>query len=195
MFNQISVFKEEIHYLGKLCSQLKRKKLKYKVQWLLTQSKLLLDKMLHVTKMFKLRRLESTYLVNTKNSSYQVLVLAVLWSYTSTEQQSSKVAFNIVYTEDVIWSVWISLELPTLLLNGTVVNFFILPMEYYLQFYELLNFRQLFSTTSQAFLQSQRVYNFFQSISSESLHTHSKKYPNTILYNKKSVKSYSSCCA
>ncbi|XP_064518691.1 zinc finger CCHC domain-containing protein 2 isoform X6 [Pseudopipra pipra] len=32
--------------------------------------------------------------------------------------------------------------------------------------------RQLFSNTSQAFLQNQRVYNFFQSISSESLHTH-----------------------
>uniref|UniRef100_A0A452IZH3 CCHC-type domain-containing protein n=1 Tax=Gopherus agassizii TaxID=38772 RepID=A0A452IZH3_9SAUR len=32
--------------------------------------------------------------------------------------------------------------------------------------------RQLFSNMSQAFLQSQRVYNFFQSISSESLHTH-----------------------
>ncbi|XP_063256848.1 zinc finger CCHC domain-containing protein 2 isoform X3 [Prinia subflava] len=32
--------------------------------------------------------------------------------------------------------------------------------------------RQLFSSTSQAFLQNQRVYNFFQSISSESLHTH-----------------------
>uniref|UniRef100_A0A8C6ZQT8 Zinc finger CCHC-type containing 2 n=1 Tax=Nothoprocta perdicaria TaxID=30464 RepID=A0A8C6ZQT8_NOTPE len=34
--------------------------------------------------------------------------------------------------------------------------------------------RQLFSNTSQAFLRNQRVYNFFQSISSESLHTHSK---------------------
>ncbi|XP_017594084.1 PREDICTED: zinc finger CCHC domain-containing protein 2 isoform X4 [Corvus brachyrhynchos] len=32
--------------------------------------------------------------------------------------------------------------------------------------------RQLFSNTSEAFLQNQRVYNFFQSISSESLHTH-----------------------
>ncbi|KAM6209975.1 zinc finger CCHC domain-containing protein 2 isoform 3-T3 [Sarcoramphus papa] len=32
--------------------------------------------------------------------------------------------------------------------------------------------RQLFSNTSQAFLRNQRVYNFFQSISSESLHTH-----------------------
>ncbi|KAM9227949.1 zinc finger CCHC domain-containing protein 2 [Leptosomus discolor] len=32
--------------------------------------------------------------------------------------------------------------------------------------------RQLFSNTSQAFLQNQKVYNFFQSISSESLHTH-----------------------
>ncbi|KYO35540.1 zinc finger CCHC domain-containing protein 2 isoform B [Alligator mississippiensis] len=32
--------------------------------------------------------------------------------------------------------------------------------------------RQLFSNTSQAFLRSQRVYNFFQSVSSESLHTH-----------------------
>ncbi|XP_075601005.1 zinc finger CCHC domain-containing protein 2 isoform X4 [Balearica regulorum gibbericeps] len=35
-----------------------------------------------------------------------------------------------------------------------------------------LTIRQLFSNTSQAFLQNQRVYNFFQSISSESLHTH-----------------------
>lgn len=32
--------------------------------------------------------------------------------------------------------------------------------------------RQLFSTTSQAFLQNQRVNNFFQSLSSESLYTH-----------------------
>ncbi|XP_019397762.1 PREDICTED: zinc finger CCHC domain-containing protein 2 isoform X2 [Crocodylus porosus] len=32
--------------------------------------------------------------------------------------------------------------------------------------------RQLFSNTSQAFLRSQKVYNFFQSVSSESLHTH-----------------------
>ncbi|XP_062986078.1 zinc finger CCHC domain-containing protein 2 [Elgaria multicarinata webbii] len=32
--------------------------------------------------------------------------------------------------------------------------------------------RQLFSTTSQAFLQNQRVNNFFQSLSSESLHAH-----------------------
>uniref|UniRef100_A0A8C3T061 Zinc finger CCHC-type containing 2 n=1 Tax=Chelydra serpentina TaxID=8475 RepID=A0A8C3T061_CHESE len=38
--------------------------------------------------------------------------------------------------------------------------------------------RQLFSNTSQAFLQSQRVYNFFQSISSESLHTHSNLQPS-----------------
>uniref|UniRef100_A0A8D0GMA1 Zinc finger CCHC-type containing 2 n=1 Tax=Sphenodon punctatus TaxID=8508 RepID=A0A8D0GMA1_SPHPU len=38
--------------------------------------------------------------------------------------------------------------------------------------------RQLFSTTSQAFLQSQRVYNFFQSISSESLRTHSNLQPS-----------------
>ncbi|XP_051655323.1 zinc finger CCHC domain-containing protein 2 isoform X5 [Manacus candei] len=38
--------------------------------------------------------------------------------------------------------------------------------------------RQLFSNTSQAFLQNQRVYNFFQSISSESLHTHSNLQPS-----------------
>ncbi|KAM9164253.1 zinc finger CCHC domain-containing protein 2 isoform 1-T1 [Pangshura tecta] len=38
--------------------------------------------------------------------------------------------------------------------------------------------RQLFSNMSQAFLQSQRVYNFFQSISSESLHTHSNLQPS-----------------
>ncbi|EMP36643.1 Zinc finger CCHC domain-containing protein 2 [Chelonia mydas] len=38
--------------------------------------------------------------------------------------------------------------------------------------------RQLFSNTSQVFLQSQRVYNFFQSISSESLHTHSNLQPS-----------------
>ncbi|XP_031972957.1 zinc finger CCHC domain-containing protein 2 isoform X2 [Corvus moneduloides] len=38
--------------------------------------------------------------------------------------------------------------------------------------------RQLFSNTSEAFLQNQRVYNFFQSISSESLHTHSNLQPS-----------------
>ncbi|XP_025971424.2 zinc finger CCHC domain-containing protein 2 isoform X1 [Dromaius novaehollandiae] len=38
--------------------------------------------------------------------------------------------------------------------------------------------RQLFSNTSQAFLRNQRVYNFFQSISSESLHTHSNLQPS-----------------
>ncbi|XP_067424048.1 zinc finger CCHC domain-containing protein 2 isoform X3 [Emydura macquarii macquarii] len=38
--------------------------------------------------------------------------------------------------------------------------------------------RQLFSNTSQTFLQNQRVYNFFQSISSESLHTHSNLQPS-----------------
>ncbi|NXF79051.1 ZCHC2 protein, partial [Sclerurus mexicanus] len=38
--------------------------------------------------------------------------------------------------------------------------------------------RQLFSNTSQAFLQNQRVYNFFQSISSESLHTHGNLQPS-----------------
>ncbi|KFZ60110.1 Zinc finger CCHC domain-containing protein 2, partial [Podiceps cristatus] len=38
--------------------------------------------------------------------------------------------------------------------------------------------RQLFSNASQAFLQNQKVYNFFQSISSESLHTHSNLQPS-----------------
>ncbi|XP_068527002.1 zinc finger CCHC domain-containing protein 2 isoform X3 [Anas acuta] len=40
--------------------------------------------------------------------------------------------------------------------------------------------RQLFSNTSQAFLQNQRVYNFFQSISSESLHTHNVMQHTTV---------------
>ncbi|XP_040403890.1 zinc finger CCHC domain-containing protein 2 isoform X2 [Cygnus olor] len=40
--------------------------------------------------------------------------------------------------------------------------------------------RQLFSNTSQAFLQNQRVYNFFQSISSESLHTHNVTQHTTV---------------
>ncbi|XP_019374055.1 PREDICTED: zinc finger CCHC domain-containing protein 2 [Gavialis gangeticus] len=38
--------------------------------------------------------------------------------------------------------------------------------------------RQLFSNTSQAFLRSQKVYNFFQSVSSESLHTHGNLQPS-----------------
>ncbi|XP_074918915.1 zinc finger CCHC domain-containing protein 2 isoform X3 [Chelonoidis abingdonii] len=38
--------------------------------------------------------------------------------------------------------------------------------------------RQLFSNMSQSFLQSQRVYNFFQSISSESLRAHSNLQPS-----------------
>ncbi|XP_025971426.2 zinc finger CCHC domain-containing protein 2 isoform X3 [Dromaius novaehollandiae] len=40
--------------------------------------------------------------------------------------------------------------------------------------------RQLFSNTSQAFLRNQRVYNFFQSISSESLHTHNVVQHTTV---------------
>ncbi|XP_062425839.1 zinc finger CCHC domain-containing protein 2 isoform X3 [Rhea pennata] len=40
--------------------------------------------------------------------------------------------------------------------------------------------RQLFSNTSQAFLRNQRVYNFFQSISSESLHTHNIMQHTTV---------------
>ncbi|XP_068787682.1 zinc finger CCHC domain-containing protein 2 isoform X4 [Struthio camelus] len=40
--------------------------------------------------------------------------------------------------------------------------------------------RQLFSNTSQAFLRNQRVYNFFQSISSESLHTHNVMQHTTV---------------
>ncbi|KAM9286170.1 zinc finger CCHC domain-containing protein 2 isoform 3-T3 [Cariama cristata] len=48
--------------------------------------------------------------------------------------------------------------------------------------------RQLFSNTSQAFLQNQRVYNFFQSISSESLHTH-KVMQHTAVHKKHNGKS------